>query len=117
METEDIAKHKYSLWLPMTDPGDVACLGKLAEEANELAGIIARCIIQGGLDEVEPVTRKPNRQALEEEIADVTYMLDLTIRRFRLDTVAILQRSAAKFEVKLSWLRDIDALRQDPGHE
>lgn len=44
--------------------------GKLAEEANELAGICARIAIQG-LAGIDPSSGKPNRQALAEEMADV----------------------------------------------
>jgi NTP pyrophosphatase (non-canonical NTP hydrolase) len=108
METDDIPTHKYSLWVPMADFADVACLGKLIEEANELAGIAARCIIQGGLDKIEPVTHKPNRRALEDEIADVLALIALTTSRFGLDLEAIEKRRIAKFDYKLPWLRDLD---------
>jgi hypothetical protein len=57
-------------WRPMTRPIDLKHLGKLGEESNELGAAISRCIIQG-IDEREPVTGKPNRQWLAEEIADV----------------------------------------------
>lgn len=63
----------YSLanpWNPMTKAIDLKHLGKLGEEAGELSAIVCRCIIQG-INEYEPVTGKSNREALEDEIADV----------------------------------------------
>lgn len=45
-------------------------IGKLCEEASELAGICARIGIQG-LDGIDPKSGKCNREALEEEMSDV----------------------------------------------
>lgn len=45
-------------------------IGKLCEEASELAGICARIGIQG-LDGIDPKSGKSNRQALEDEMSDV----------------------------------------------
>ncbi|OWK26267.1 hypothetical protein AJ87_02730 [Rhizobium yanglingense] len=59
-----------TLWKPESDVLIHQALGKACEEATELAGIQARCLIQG-LNENEPVSGKPNRQALFEEIADL----------------------------------------------
>lgn len=56
-----------SLWIPNTSSLDLAVLGKLAEETAELGASLARCIIQGVI-ESEPVTGKPNREWLEDEI-------------------------------------------------
>ena len=44
--------------------------GKLAEEANELAGICARIAIQG-LAGIDPKSGKSNADALAEEMSDV----------------------------------------------
>lgn len=44
--------------------------GKLAEEANELAGICARIAIQG-LNGIDPKSNKTNADALAEEMSDV----------------------------------------------
>lgn len=49
-------------------------LGKLAEECNELAGICVRAMEQG-LNESEPVTGVPNKEALQKEMSDVTATL------------------------------------------
>jgi hypothetical protein len=59
-----------SPWKPEPNLLIHQALGKACEEASELANILARCLIQG-LDQCEPVSGKPNRQALSEEIADV----------------------------------------------
>jgi hypothetical protein len=45
-------------------------LGKLAEEAGELAARAARCIIHG-LNERDPDSRRTNRVELEREMSDV----------------------------------------------
>ena len=59
-----------TLWKPEPDVIIHQALGKACEEATELAGILARCLIQG-LDQSEPATGKPNRKALSEEISDL----------------------------------------------
>jgi NTP pyrophosphatase (non-canonical NTP hydrolase) len=82
-------------WVPMTVTIDLKHLGKLAEEANELGAAVSRCIIQG-IDRAEPVTGKPNRGWLEEEIADVLANCDLVVNHFGLDKAAIAARAAAK---------------------
>ena len=57
-------------WTPEENIVLHQALGKVAEEAAELAKIATRCMIQG-FDEAEPVTGMPNRQALREEVADL----------------------------------------------
>lgn len=57
-------------WQPIKDSFKLALLGKLIEELGELTAASGRCIIQG-IDEVQPVTQKLNREWLGEEIADV----------------------------------------------
>jgi hypothetical protein len=59
-----------TLWKPEPDVLIHQALGKACEEASELANILARCLIQG-LDQREPVSGKPNRKALSDEIADL----------------------------------------------
>lgn len=70
-------------WNPMTDPVDIKHIGKIIEELGELQAALARCLIQG-IDETETTTGKPNRQWLEEEIADVYANLSLVQERFKL---------------------------------
>lgn len=89
-------------WHPMTDAVDVKHLGKLGEECCELGSAIARCIIQG-IDEFEPVTGKPNREWLENEIADVLAGIELNIQHFGLDRHAILERREHKIKHLRAW--------------
>lgn len=89
-------------WHPITDAVDLKTLGKCGEECGELSSAISRCIIQG-IDEVEPVTGKPNRQWLTEEIADVLGNIDLVIDRFGLDREAIHSRAIRKKERLVEW--------------
>lgn len=92
-------------WHPITDSVDLKHLGKLGEECGELGSAISRCIIQG-VDECEPVTGKPNREWLEDEIADVLANIALVERRFNLDTT----RMAARAERKMAHLRQWHSL-------
>lgn len=102
METKDIPTEKVSEWQPITNKHDLALLGKLIEEAGELSAAAARCIIQG-LDECEPKTGKPNRQWLEEELADVSALTAFAIHRLSLDKKAIGDRQARKIAFKTPW--------------
>lgn len=103
-KAEQNADHRQaaSPWQPMTDAVDIAHLGKLGEECGELVGIIFRCLIQG-IDEVEPTTKKVNRKALQDEIADVLAMSDMAIARFQLDNLEIEQRIDRKKAMKREW--------------
>lgn len=65
-----------SPWFPEQDQIRLAVLGKLIEECNELSGRAARCIIQG-LDEVDPDTKRTNREELEREAADVAACMEI----------------------------------------
>lgn len=89
-------------WHPMTEAIDVKHLGKLAEECNELGAACARCIIQG-IDEAEPTTKKPNRQWLTEEVADVVANLFLVIEHFDLDTEVLDDRTDRKTKMLRKW--------------
>lgn len=89
-------------WQPMKSPIDLKHLGKLAEELNEAASAICRCIIQG-IDEVEPVTKKPNREWLEDELADVQANIKLVIQHFKLDTVRMQGRQDKKVKHLRGW--------------
>lgn len=89
-------------WVPMARPIDVKHLGKLAEELAEASAAVARCLIQG-IDACEPVTGKPNKQWLEEELADVLTGVELTTQHFGLDYAAMLQRVELKKERLRKW--------------
>lgn len=89
-------------WHPMTDPVALKHLGKLGEEAGELCSATARCVIQG-IDECEPVTGKPNREWLEDEIADVVAGSVLVTELFQLDTARIEARAQRKIQGLREW--------------
>ena len=105
MEDKDIGKPLQN-WQPLTNKADLAHLGKLGEEVNELGAAINRCIIQG-IDEAEPETHKPNRLWLEDEIADVLAMIDHAIIHFKLDQDRISERSSRKFIWKATWFTSL----------
>jgi len=89
-------------WVPTSDPIELAILGKLQEELAELQGIVARIIIQG-IDEVEPVTKVPNRVALQHEVADVYATLSVTVSQYRLNPNEITERVTAKIAHLYKW--------------
>ncbi|QIG70772.1 hypothetical protein EVB91_221 [Rhizobium phage RHph_I1_18] len=88
-----------SIWTPEDRLIIHQVLGKLAEEASEAANIAIRCMIQG-LDEVEPVTRVSNIEALTKEISDVT----ATIRW--LEEVTGIKPRETRIENKLAGYRE-----------
>lgn len=89
-------------WRPMTRPIDLKHLGKLAEELGEAQSAVCRCVIQG-IGESEPATGKPNKQWLEEELADVLANIFLVIHHFSLDLPAMEARAARKQEHLRGW--------------
>ncbi len=82
-------------WVPMSDLLDLKHIGKLQEELGEASAATARCVIQG-IDECEPITRKPNRQWLEDELADVLANIELNVEHFRLDFARMIARKERK---------------------
>jgi hypothetical protein len=109
MDDEQISTKGPSDWQPITNKADLAVLGKLGEEVNELGSAIFRCIIQG-LDEREPTTGKLNRDWLEDEVADVLALSNFVIGRFKLDEKRIAKRIALKRGYKAPWF---DALARE----
>lgn len=89
-------------WHPITDPVSLKHLGKLGEELGELMSAKDRVLIQG-IDGLDPITSKPNRQWLEEEVADVLAGIDLLIEHFDLDVDFIQERSIKKFRQLRKW--------------
>jgi len=83
----------------MDNSVDLKCLGKLLEELGEAVAAASRCLIQG-IDETEPITGKPNRLWLEEELADIQAGARIVTERFHLRKDFIEARSARK-EVQL----------------
>lgn len=89
-------------WRPMSNPLDLKHLGKLAEELNEAGSAVARCIIQG-IDEREPITRKSNREWLEDELADVMANIRLVTDHFGLDQSRMAERAERKRKHLKAW--------------
>ncbi len=96
-----------SPWEPDTNPANLRPLGKCIEELCEAGAILARCIIQG-IEESEPVTGKPNRIAVEEEVADVLATVEILIEHFGLDQTRIAVRAMEKKARLLTWFDMMD---------
>lgn len=99
---------EYQPWQPMRKAIDLKHLGKLGEELNEAGAAVGRCIIQG-IEECEPVTGKPNREWLEDELADVMANLQLVCEHFGLD----IDRMNERVDSKLPRLRKWHGMRAD----
>lgn len=112
MEDDKIPTAKVSDWQPITDKVDLAYLGKTGEELGELVAALFRCIIQGIL-EVEPTTKKPNKQWLEYEIADVRMMFDHLVPHFELDLDRMELRGARKYAFKKLWFDSLKAAAKE----
>lgn len=92
----------YEPWHPITDSVDLKHIGKFVEECGEAAAIGGRCIIQG-LDEHNVKEGKPNRQCLEDEIADLETNIELLKQRFGLDRERIYRRAVDKMPKLKAW--------------
>lgn len=100
-----------SPWHPTTDPVDIKHWGKLQEEIGELQEVlgklqaaVARCMIQG-IDESHPITNFPNKEWLENELADVQAGIGLIVLRFTLDQERMGKRTAGKMKQLAEWHR------------
>lgn len=93
-----------SPWIPMKKPIDLKILGKLLEELGEATAAISRCVIQG-IDEVEPITNKPNIEWLEDELADVIAGINIATAHFALDEERMNDRAEKKMKRLLKWHR------------
>ena len=93
---------KPNPWSPMSTPLDLKVVGKLLEELGEAVSAASRCLIQG-IDEVQPITHKPNRLWLEEELADVMATIGVVINHFKLDQELITKRIDTKVKHLLWW--------------
>lgn len=101
MEDND-PKPSVSPWFPETDLNTVRALGKTLEELGECTSAVSRCLIQG-VEECEPVTGKPNRRWLEQEIADVLAQFEILIEMKSLDIAAIQRRKEFKKGLMAIW--------------
>lgn len=91
-----------SPWKPTTNETELKVLGKMVEESGELTSATARCLIQG-ITEAEPVTGKPNKIWLEDEIADVIAASEWAIVTLNLDIARITERAATKYAWFKHW--------------
>lgn len=115
MEDHELkAKAHPSPWMPETDAANLKVLGKLAEELAEGGSAASRCIIQG-IDEREPITGKPNRAWLEDEIADIMANIQITVDHFDLDKDRILRRCDRKREYLMAWLAPLSPSSLHPS--
>lgn len=96
-----MAEGDISPWMPEQDRVRLALLGKLTEEAGELAARAARCIIHG-LDERDPDSGRLNRVELERELADVRAVAEAL--RSVLDVVPDDTRAQRKRNGFYDWL-------------
>lgn len=103
MDTKDIPLNGPSDWRREASERRNAVLGKLAEEANELAGRCVRSMIQG-LDEVDPGTGRTNLAHLEDEMADVYTMLQMANNFLPVNPWTITVRRQLKYNYKLPWI-------------
>jgi hypothetical protein len=95
-----------STWRPEPSPRVAAAMGKLTEECGELIAILGRCAAQG-VDGIDPDTGKPNRRALEEEIADAMALQWCVMTILALDSQFIKRRYSEKIKIKSQWLNEV----------
>lgn len=107
-------QEKLSPWTPDTNKTNLRVLGKALEELTECSSALARCIIQG-IDEAEPVTGKPNKRWLQEEVADAYATLYLVARYMELDGDFIEDRMDNKIIRLRGWIDDMAVLERDYG--
>lgn len=93
--------------MPEPDVETHQIIGKLAEEASELASICSRILIQG-IDGTNPDSNMPNRQALINEISDVRAIMDLlhTRKNIHADEIRVIY----KFRMKCNWLDNLSTM-------
>ena len=114
MTEENPDARQPALWVPMTNPRHLKILGKLTEELGEATAAVSRCIIQG-IAAAEPTTGKPNRQWLEDELADVLANIDLTIAEFELDAARIGRREDRKKRFLRLWHEALTSAPPESG--
>ena len=90
-------------WVPMSDPKAIKVIGKALEERGEVVAALARCLIQG-IDAADPSTGKPNREWLEDEMADEVGTWRMVGKLFMLDMDRIAERANRKEDFLAKWL-------------
>lgn len=102
-----------SKWEVTTDQKLLRRLGKLLEELGEASAVAARILIQG-VDEVDPGSRKVNRERLMDELADVQAQIGCTVLYLKLDQDYMARRTARKIRNMAEWERLV-ALDEKPS--
>lgn len=103
-----------SRWLPEPDINTHQAIGKLGEEAAELAAICSRILIQG-IDGANPDTGKTNRKALMDEVADVRALAAVVQARVAgLDNEWDPERMQRKINMKCTWLDMVVVVEPTP---
>ncbi len=103
MQTHPTTGLSLNPWRHEPDPVRLAQLGKLGEEMCEAGAMLCRSVIQG-IDEAEPVTGKPNRQAVSDELADVQAGIIVLL------DVLGMEMDAARVKLKIAHLKAWHAL-------
>ena len=99
---KEVHSETVSAWVPIEDKLWLRRMGKTGEECSELIGVTTRITIQG-IDDIDPSSKKPNRQRLHEEIGDVYAQLDACIEQLGLDRAFIEARRARKLDYMRQW--------------
>lgn len=115
MDTADIPLKGPSDWRAEPNPASLAVVGKLGEEAAELASRCCRAVIQG-VDALDPDSGRTNKDHLQDEIADVLALIKLARDQLRLDWPTINRRMDAKVYFKRPWIEALRALERT-NHE
>jgi len=79
---------------------EVFCIAQ--EECAEVTQAISK-IFRFGFDSEHPVTNKPNRQSLEEEVGDLLAMVDIMIEKCIISDTNVNEARKAKREKLKIW--------------
>lgn len=103
MDTKDIPQNGPSDWRREPSERVTAVVGKLGEEASELASRCCRVLIQG-LRSIDPDSKRSNLEHLTDEIADVEALIDLAKEHLLLSCEDISDRRDRKRRYKKPWV-------------
>lgn len=90
----------------MTDPLDIAIIGKFAEELGECSAIVARCMI-AGMEEINPANGLTNIECLKREMADVIAGLAIVGAHFKIKEPELTQRAERKVAFLNRWHKSL----------
>lgn len=110
MKTEDIPDKIASIWIPESNFGTLALLGKSGEECCELGAKLCRAMIQG-ISESDPESGETNIAAIQDEIADVRGVLEMLSSRLNLNNEYIINRANKKISFKQPWIAELDRIK------